>query len=333
MPTIDFVISARNIEGKGSKQKFGNENADCSYLEVPDPELPNPSHCVPREKRDSWAKRVIKAARQGLRKGEFGHILFFVHGFNGDLAINMRRHRRLRDDLAGAGFKGVVVSFDWPCGDIGAFYLEDLKDAHDAAHQLVKDAIVLLAEFQEPDCVVNVHVLAHSMGAYVTREAFTWADDIDDVTGKSWHVSQIMLIAGDISARSMRASDPRSDTLYRVSNRVTNYSSHHDSVLGLSNVKRAGVAPRVGRVGLPDDAPDKAVNVDCSDYWKTDLTDAEKKKSLGNPAHSWHIGNPVFTRDMIDTMNGVDRSQMVTRVEDGKPNRFRLTQPATPVQP
>ncbi len=325
MAVVDYVISARNITGKGSKKKFGNENADCSYLLVPDGELPDPSHCVPTDKRDAWAKQLMQAAREGVPKGDFGHILFFVHGFNGSLKINMDRHRRLRDDLAAAGFKGVVVSFDWPCGDVGAFYLEDLKDAHDAAYQLVKDGIALLARFQRPECTIDVHVLAHSMGAYVTREAFTWADDVDEVTGKSWHVSQIMLIAGDISAGSLDRMDHRSDTMYRVCNRLTSYSSRHDSVLGLSNVKRVGVAPRVGRVGLPDDAPGKAVNVDCSNYWAT-IPEAQKKKSLGNPAHSWHIGNPVFTRDMIDTMLGVDRSVMVTR-HDLAENRFELKAP------
>lgn len=323
MPTTqDFVICSRNISGTGENRRFGDENADCSYLFVPDGEQPHPRHCVDRK---VWAKKVMVEARRGLKKDDFGHILVFVHGFNNDQKIVMQRHRQLRADLQAAGFPGIVVSFDWPSGSIGAFYLEDLKDAHDGAHQLVKDGIMLLAEYQQPDCTVNVHLLAHSMGAYVTRQAFTYADDIDELIGRSWHVSQIMLIAPDISARSMRAGDPRSDTMYRVCNRLTVYASRHDEALGLSNVKRAGVAPRLGRVGLPEEAPSQAVNVDCSVYWESIPA---TQTVIGSRSHSWHIGDPTFTRDMIDTMLGVDRELMVTR-DHLTQNRYALARPTS----
>ena len=48
---------------------------------------------------------------------------------------------------------------------------------------------------------------------------------------------------------------------------------------------------------------------------------------IGSPEHSWHSGDPVFTRDMIDTMNGVARDAMATRESIG-PNRFKLVRPA-----
>lgn len=269
---------------------------------------------------DVWAKKVIAEARKGVAKGAFGNILVFVHGYATNQDTVMRRHRRLRDDLRAAAFKGIVVSFDWPSGDVSAFYLEDLVDANRSAFQLVSDGIMLLARYQEPDCEINIHILAHSMGAYVTREAFKTADDADDLAGKTWHVSQIMLIAGDISARSLRATDQRCEGLYRSCTRLTNYSSRHDDVLGLSNFKRAGVAPRAGRIGLPDGACGHAVNVDCSDYWTTIPAD---QPVIGSREHSWHIGDPVFTRDMLDTMNGVDRASGATR-EPLAENRYRL---------
>lgn len=329
-PLADFVISARNIKTSGNKQVFGSENTDqCAYLLVPDGEDPSPAHAVDYKARLAWAKQVRRAARQGVTGDASGNILVFVHGYNGSLAINMRRHRQLRDDLAKANFNGVVVSFDWPCGDVGAFYLEDMKDAHDASHQLVKDGIMLLAELQEPECKVNVHILAHSMGAYVTGGAFSWADDVANAAGASWHISQIMLIAGDISSRSLRPSDHRSEGIYRACTRLTTYQSRHDKALDLSNIKRVGVAPRVGRVGLPDEAPAHAVNVDCSDYWKS-IEGTVANTAIGDPTHSWHIGDPVFTADMISTMSGVDRSEMPTRKDPEKnagKNRFELTVP------
>jgi pimeloyl-ACP methyl ester carboxylesterase len=315
----DYVICAREVRGK----TFSSEPAPSSYLVVPDDGQPRPSK---EQLLDSkkWALKVMAEARKGVPAGGEGHILVFIHGYNNDQKIIMARHRRLRDDLRAANFPGVVVSFDWPSGDVGAFYLEDLEDAHKSAYQLVGDGIVLLASLQQPDCKINIHLLAHSMGAYVTREAFTAADDVEDLTGKAWHVSQIMLIAPDVSCRSMGFDDHRSNGIYRCCTRLTCYSSKHDDVLKLSNVKRAGVAERAGRAGLPPDAPDHAVNVDCSDYW----TSIPKPQAvIGDRKHSWHIGDSVFTRDMIETMNGVSRGAAVTR-ELQAPNRYRLIRPA-----
>jgi hypothetical protein len=94
--------------------------------------------------------------------------------------------------------------------------------------------------------------------------------------------------------------------------RLTNYSNPFDAVLKLSNVKRVGVAPRVGRVGLPESVPDKAVNVDCGrDYA---AHEAEMDDVLGAKSHSWHFGDPVFTMDLLHTLDGdIDRRAIPTR--------------------
>src|SRR5262245_11869144 len=227
----DYVICARNVKNN----KFGDEPAPSTFLVVPEDSQPLPSQGI---SRDKFATKVIAEGRKGLAKGVMGNVLVFVHGYNNSQATVMERHRQLKSDLAALSFKGTVVSFDWPSGDIGAFYLEDLVDAKRSAFQLVADGIMLLADFQTPDCKVNIHILAHSMGAYVTREAFTAADDADDLVGKTWFASQIMLIAGDISADSLKGTDQRTSGMYRNCSRLTNYSNRHDGVLGLSNFKR-----------------------------------------------------------------------------------------------
>ena len=76
-----------------------------------------------------------------------------------------------------------------------------------------------------------------------------------------------------------------------------------------------GLAPRVGRVGLPADAPQKAVNVDCSDhfhrtYGASDLTPAFAAKS-----HSWYFSDAQFLKDLSTTLRGnVDRNYIATRI-------------------
>jgi esterase/lipase superfamily enzyme len=273
---------------------------------VPDGDQPLPAQQTDAK---AWAKKVLAESRRGVPKAQFGNILIFVHGYNNSQETVMKRHRRLRDDLKAEGFPGVVTSFDWPSADSALGYVPDRIAAKRTAMQLVTDGIATLAALQEPDCRSNVHILAHSMGSYVVREAF---DDADDraLSNQGWLVSQVMLIGADVSAGSLGLRNSSADSLYRHCTRLTNYSNRHDGVLALSNVKRAGVAPRAGRVGLPAEVPDKAVNIDCSDYW-------EKRENagseIGDPRHSWHIGNRTFNLDMIKTMLGIDREKIETR--------------------
>ncbi len=190
----------------------------------------------------------------------------FVPGYNNDHVVVLARHRRLKADLAQAGFRGEVASFDWPSANMALNYIEDRHDAKQTALQLVTAGIRLLSEQQEPDCAINIHLLGHSTGAYVIREAFDDADDAR-LPDPGWMVSQVAFIGADVSSASLRADSDSSASLYRHCVRLTNYSNQFDSVLKLSNVKRAGVAPRAGRVGLPPGAPEKAADVDCSDYF------------------------------------------------------------------
>jgi hypothetical protein len=79
---------------------------------------------------------------------------------------------------------------------------------------------------------------------------------------------------------------------------MTNYQNPYDAALKLSNVKRAGVAPRVGRRGLPGDRPTKAVNVNCGDHYQAQFADTD-----GN-GHSWYFSDAVFLDDLSQTLAG-----------------------------
>lgn len=311
-----FVICTRAVRGN----RFLAEPGPTRYLQVPAGEAPAPAHTVTRP--DAWIKRLRRASVWGrdtrVAARERGDILIFIHGYNNSQAEVMQRHDRLAADLATAGFKGVVLSFDWPSAAIALNYLEDRHDAKLCAMQLVTDGVRALAREQTPDCSINVHLLAHSTGAYVVREAFDDADDAR-LDNNAWSVSQVAFIGADVSAGSLAADNATSDSLYRHCARLTNYSNLYDSVLKLSNAKRLGVAPRVGRVGLPGNAPPKAVNVDCSGYFAQLDQDeavraADQGAAIGSFPHSWHIGNRVFARDLFEVLRGdLDRSVIPTR--------------------
>jgi hypothetical protein len=77
-----------------------------------------------------------------------------------------------------------------------------------------------------------------------------------------WSVSQTCFVAAAVSSEQMADTSSNSNSPYRHCVRLTKDHTPYDSVLKLSNVKRIGVPPPAGRVGLPESAPAKAVGVD-----------------------------------------------------------------------
>ena len=157
-------------------------------------------------------------------------------------------------------------------------------------------------------CDIDVHLLGHSTGAYVIREAFYEASQSRQISRINWNVSQVVFIGADIGYTSMSASNGKSRTLFEHSIRITNYQNPSDSALKMSNVKRLGLAPRIGRVGVPGDAPDNVVNVDVGQHWRT------LQQGPGNWSHSWHFYDGTFAEDLVATLIGdVDRNVISTR--------------------
>jgi esterase/lipase superfamily enzyme len=304
----DFIMTARRIR----RGEFSAEPGPTRFLRVPSNQISLPSHTITRSK---WNADVMAAGQTGQDShsgDDCGEIVVFVHGYNTSPAAVVRRHRQLKKGLAKTGYKFALISFDWPSDDRAINYLEDRSDAKHTALRMVDDCITQLAAVQFRGCKYNVHVVAHSMGAYVVREAFDDADDRPAIAASNWNVSQICLVAADVSAASMAASDARSRSLYRHCTRLTNYRNPYDRVLKLSNVKRAGVAPRAGRRGMPDDHPDKAVNVNCGAYFKKQFSDA------GKNGHSWYFEDPIFLADLAATLSGdEDRRVIASRRIDG----------------
>lgn len=331
----DFVVSARRVK----QAQFIAEPGPSRFLVVPDKQLPQPDQGrTGTNWVNAWLQQVLAAAIWGIdqRTGaERGDILIFVHGYNNSPQDLMTRHRQLKKDLTNVGWKGALVSFDWPCDNKAIGYLEDRHDAKQSAMQLVTDLIALLAAKQTPDCAINTHILAHSMGGYVVREAFDDADDAR-LANNSWMISQLCFIGADVSAASMTEGNATTDSLYRHCTRLTNYFSLGDSVLKLSNVKRAGVAPRVGRIGLPLLAPNTTANIDCSNYHQALLETPALQAAdqadgfTGNKDHSWFFGNRVFTLDLFETLKGdLDRSILPTRSPSLAQGTYNLIRPTT----
>ncbi len=303
---MDFIFSARNVRAGA----FGTGQGPVKYLEIPANENdPTPGQAIGLR---AWFDKVIAAAKTSTnaRGMPVGDVLIYVHGYNNSPQTVLHRHRAIRKGLEALGYQGAVVSFDWPSASSALNYLEDRSDAKMTALRLVDAGIAPFSRYVQQDCDISVHILAHSMGAFVVREAFDDADDRPAVAATSWTVSQVMLCAGDVSAESMGAN-ATSASLYRHCVRLTNYANPFDSVLSISGAKRVGVSPRVGRIGLPASAPPKAVNVNVGDYYDAHRADFA---GIPNADHGWYFFDPVFLDDVLLTLQGeIDRQVFPTR--------------------
>jgi len=298
-----YWISVRKVAGNEftAQPDLGTTR----YLSVPDGEVPNTSHQIPVAQ---WVREIMQTFPTSAENGPTGDVLFFVHGYNNSVTNVDERHKAIQAGLTANNFSCRVVSFDWPSGTDPLAYLPDRDNAKLTAIRMVNAGIKLFVRAQDNICDINVHVLGHSTGAFVIREAFDHADD-GQVTGASWTVGQIALISGDVSSKSYSQGNPETESIYRRCYRLTNYSNGYDKVLQISNAKRAGFSPRVGRVGLPTDAPDKTVNVDCSSYYHSTYGDGSATQS-----HSWHFTDQVFLKDLTETLRGeIDRGVIPTR--------------------
>jgi esterase/lipase superfamily enzyme len=303
---MDYMLVARSISGG----EFGIGAAKSKFLEIPPTaRVHTPAMAIART---DWIRKVVAIGETG-RNGQgrpVGDVLIYIHGFNTAKGDVLKRHRLIRAGLEKLGYKGAIVSFDWPCADTALNYLPDRVMAKKTALQLVTDGIASFARTVQQDCEISTHVLAHSMGAFVLREAFDDADDRPALVATSWSLSQVMLIGADVSAGSMGASDV-SSSLYRHCVRLTNYSNPYDAVLSISNAKRVGVSPRVGRIGLPDSAPTKAVNVNVGEYYDTHR---EEFAHVANSDHSFYYHSPEMMVDILHTLQGrIDRHKIPTR--------------------
>jgi pimeloyl-ACP methyl ester carboxylesterase len=307
---FEYVMCVRKIKNG----EFIAEPGRTRYLKVPAGKPLDPDQEI---RARQWFDEVGPLA-DGMARNKIdpaGDVLVFIHGYNNSQSIVMKRHRQLQADLWNEGFRGLVVSFDWPSADMTVNYLEDRWDASETAIRLVTDTIRPLAARQSNGCATNVHLLGHSTGAYVIREAFYHARKKGELHRSDWKVSQVALIGGDIARATLDENDSVTRPLYERMLRLTNYSNRFDKVLKVSNAKRLGLRSRVGRVGLPKNHHPKCVNVDCSDYFK-DL-DPDAYPVFGTFCHSWHIGNPVFARDLALTLHGgIDRQALPTRKRD-----------------
>jgi esterase/lipase superfamily enzyme len=257
-------------------------------------------------------------------------VVFFVHGYNTDQTEALLRQRLVQTELAARGYKCIVVGFDWPTAGNALAYSFDRFKAQDAAATLVSGGIIPFTKFLIPNCPINVHLMAHSMGAFVVREAFRSIDKGRSADlSNDWRIGQMVLFAADISSDCFAIGDPEMLPVFNHCGRLTNYFSGFDEALAVSNAKNIDINERVGRVGMPVDTPehDKALDVDCGPRYAAVPKRTPFAHIHGMPSHSWYLEDSVWYDDLAITLDGsIDRNAIRTRRKaDGNlPNDFVL---------
>ncbi len=284
---------------------------------------PRPSHKVGGVSQ--WLKEIVSHANPSPAK-KWLDVIFFVHGYNTDAKEALLRQRLVEAELGKRHFECMVIGFDWPTAGNAALYSYDRFEAQQAAAYLVKGGIIPFTKFTLKDCPVNVHLMAHSMGGFVVREAFRSVDKGRDANlANDWRIGQLVLFAADISSDCFSINNPDMLPVFRHCGRLTNYFSGHDEALAASNAKNIDFSSRVGRVGMPIRTPanDKALDVNCGPRYAA-VPERKFKTIDGMVSHSWYLEDDLWYDDLAYTLMGqLDRNVIPTRTFIGE-NDFEL---------
>jgi esterase/lipase superfamily enzyme len=249
-----FVASTRRGEGGGDdgRARFSltaigvPQNHRAGFLEHPSFGQPDRErHFTVLSKRGMDEQEFYGelAAHVSGRVGVSRDILLYVHGFNTGLD---EARFRLAQVVADGGFSGVPALFTWNSRG-GLFNYESDKEAATVARDALEKVLLGLAATPG---VGRVHILAHSMGAWLTMEtlrgvALAGHPDLDGRLG------EVMLAAPDIDLNVFRQQVARLDPRH-----VTIFVANNDRALSISS-RIAGARQRLGAMN-PEKPEDKA---------------------------------------------------------------------------
>ncbi len=322
-----FVVSTR--KGKGADS---NELADAVRDSLQTVTVP-PGHTAGEIERaslgrDDPARHFTVSAYRGLDDTEFkdeiaSHlsgrigsnrdVLVYVHGFNTSYDDARFRLAQIATD---GRFGGVPLLFTWPAAgslfDYGA-----AKESASASRDALAQTLMELGDL--PD-VGRIHILAHSMGSWLTMEALRQ----DAIAGKpdlNGKLGDVMLAAPDIDVNVFRNQMAKLDPSH-----VSVLVSSNDRALSLSR-RLAGDRPRVGALD-PRNPADQAV-LDRLGVHVYDLS----SESTGLIGHGTYANAPAVVKQIGATI-GAKRVQDsdVTAVLGTRPvDEHVMTKPLPPM--
>ncbi|HET6379394.1 MAG TPA: alpha/beta fold hydrolase [Methylocella sp.] len=299
-----FAVSTRKAEGDAPSDSQDGEGPRYSLqmLSVPPVHKPGnierPSfgsedpqeHFAALSRRgldeDSFYKAV--ASHVSGRIGVNRDILLYVHGFN--TSYDEARFR-LAQIVSDARFGGLPILYTWPATGSLLDYGAAKENATIARDPLSR----LLRRLSEVPGAGRIHILAHSMGAWLAMEALR-ENAISGSPGLNGKLGEVMLAAPDIDLSVFREQLSRLDPSH-----ICILAASNDRALSLSR-RLAGDRPRLGALDLgnPEDrAAIEELGVKAYDV---------SRESTGWIGHATYASAPLVVR-MIGAQLSVARPQ------------------------
>jgi len=301
MRSFDGIfLSRRNISGPGPV--FGKSvGLQPTYVSAT---VNSSGQTVPTAlDASTWAQRVMSTSQNG-------HVLFVVHGFNVAQRTFVGSLSSIRQMLQNAGYRGAVVGYDWPSDGSYFKYPQDWADACVCAEYLVPEGLELILRHRP---TAKLHVLAHSMGSYVTTRALALATGTAAEAKLSNSLAQVAFTGSDADRAWFDDGAWGDESLRRCADRITNYWSEHDEALHASEDRYHPSTFRFGRHQTNHPVSSGVVSVECGPFYKTHYGQVIDPSFT----HSWYYKDPTFFRDLLSTLRKPNSANYFTRRQSG----------------
>ena len=252
----------------------------------------------------------MEALRGVMASGPKTDTLVFIHGFNVTFDGALQAGALLAQNLKVEGRPVNIVVFSWPSDGKAVPLMSYYSDREDArvtgpaiARAFLKFRDYVLALKDSEYCQRSVHLLVHSMGAYVLRNSLQ-ALIAKDQNSLTRLFDQILLAAPDEDDDTFEHDD-KLRLLPRIGRQVTVYFNPRDKGLLVSDKTKAN-PDRLGSDGprMIDLIPKKIVCVDC----RVVAGDADPFIE-----HSYYLRSKAMTKDISNVL--------ADHALDGFPNR------------
>ena len=293
----------------------GPDPAMTSLSVIPDPK-------PGKDDPNKGSAAFLDELRTAMSAGERTDTLAFVHGYNVSFLGALKAGALLAQSLTVDSRPVNVVVFSWPSDGRNtpwAAYYSDREDARASGPALARAFLKfrdwLLQLGEEAYCQRCVHLLAHSMGAYVLRQGLQALRVKDPKNGVSRLFEQIMLAAPDEDDDAFE-SDDKLKQLPQLGRGVTVYFNPDDRALLISDTTKAN-PDRLGSDGprLVDLLPKKVSIVDCREV----AGDADRWVE-----HSYYIRSEAMAQDLGAVMQGTAPEMIGNRTYVERQRCWRL---------
>jgi esterase/lipase superfamily enzyme len=229
----------------------------------------------------------------------------------------------LKDPKTGQKTDANIVVFTWPSdGKLipEVSYYNDRRDAKDSGEAGGRAMLQLwnfLSKLKKDEiCRGRIHIVAHSMGNYVLRNALQALINYVPAPPPTMF-EQVLLLAADEDYDALEL-DFKLKPLAHVAKRIHVYYNPNDIALDIS-VYTKGNPRRLGSRGpmTPANIPNTAILVDASNIsrWSND----------DYVYHHYYLHAPEMAPDMVQSLSGVAEDKITGRTPiPGRSGAFRL---------